>query len=123
MLRRFSLLGLMALISACQGGKLTQDPEAIKKASIMTSQCILNYPEVPGKLTLRQTCLNNASGTLLNYYNPEIRAVALECAQRLTELAKAADSQQVNINQYEQAKQNLHTQCESTAKAKLTDKP
>ncbi len=120
---RLSLFALFILLAACQGTKLAQDPEAIKKASIMTSRCILDYPEVPGQLTARQKCLNTASGTLLNYYNQDVRTVALACAQKLTELAQAGDTRQVNINQYETAKQRLQMECQSAAKAKLGETP
>lgn len=120
---RLPLLALCTLLAACQGAKLAQDPEAIKKASIMTSRCILDYPKVPGQLTARQNCLNTASGTLLNYYNQDVRTVALTCAQKLSELAQAADTRQVNINQYEAAKQRLQMECQSAAKAKLGERP
>lgn len=120
---RLFLLGLLALLTACQGAKLAQDSDAVKKASIMTSRCILDYPEIPGQLTARQKCLNTASGTLLSYYNSEVRNVALTCARRLTELAQAADSRQVTINEYEATKQALQSECQSAARTKLDDKP
>lgn len=123
MLRLIKLLAFSYLLVGCQSRAVVPvaatDSVAVKRTSEMTAQCLLTYKEVPGLLSARQKCLNQASQTLLPYYNSNVVNVANACAEKLLKLAEAADNNSITLNAYSQAKQSLQGQCESAAKEGL----
>jgi hypothetical protein len=93
------------------------DPEKVKQASIMTNKCLLNYHDIPGSLSQRQECLNNASALLINDYGPEIQNVARLCAQKLSQLASQGDAGQIDLKGYQQKREMLKIECAEAAQA------
>jgi len=83
----------------------------------MTNKCLLNYHDIPGSLSQRQECLNNASALLINDYGPEIQSVARLCAQKLSQLATQADAGQIDLKGYQQKREMLKIDCAEAAQA------
>lgn len=83
----------------------------------MTNKCLLNYHDIPGSLSQRQECLNNASAMLMNDYGPEIQNVARLCAQKLSQLARQGDAGQIDLRGYQQQREILKIECAEAAQA------
>ena len=120
-LHRIASIALVLSFQGCTTIKGTNthkpDPEKVQQASIMTNKCLLNYHDIPGSLSQRQDCLNNASAMLMNDYGPEIQSVARLCAQKLSQLAAQADSGQIDLKGYQQRREMLKIECAEAAQA------
>ena len=118
---RMLFIACILFLQACtsiQGTKtLHPDPDKVQQASIMTNKCLLNYHDIPGSLSQRQECLNNASALLINDYGPEIQSVARLCAQKLSQLATQADAGQIDLKGYQQKREMLKIDCAEAAQA------
>lgn len=113
----FAMLHSQGCSSTASKTPSQPDPQKVKQASIMTNKCLLNHHDVPGSLTQRQECLNQASALLLDAYGPEIQRVARLCAQKLAQIAAEADAGQIDLRGYQQKREMLQIECAREAQA------
>lgn len=108
----------LAACSSIKGASPTKpDPQKVQQASIMTNKCLLNHHDIPGSLSKRQECLNQASAMLMDGYGPEIQNVARMCAQKLIQLAAAGDAGQIDLKGYQQKREMLKIECAQAAQS------